>query len=203
MSESDREKWDARYRQGAYTDRPRPSPLLQEWVNRIPRGRALDVACGAGRNALFLAAEGFDVDAVDISAAALERAREHAEQAGLDINWIQHDLDEPLGAEHRYALIIVMRFVDLPLIRRLTGSLAPGGFLICEEHLRSDAAEVGGPSNPAYRVKPGSLKAAADGLHILFYEEGLVHDPDGRAMALARLVAWRRDKSSEEGRKQA
>ena len=192
VSDADREKWEARYRQGAYGDRPHPSPLLQEWVDRIPRGPALDVACGAGRNALFLAARGFDVDAVDISSAALEQGRERAAQSGLHVNWIEHDLDEPLNTDQRYALIIVMRFVDLPLIRRLADRLAPGGFLICEEHLRTDAdVEVGGPSNPLYRVDPGSLRAAAGPLQILFYDEGLLQDPDGRAMALARLVAQR------------
>lgn len=188
MSESDRERWDERYQQGAYAERSHPSPLLQAWVDHIPRGRALDVACGAGRNALFLAAEGFEVAAVDISAEALKRGRQRADQSGLDVNWIRHDLDEPLALDDRYALILVMRFVDLPLIRRLKGALAPGGFLICELHLRSDA-EVGGPSSPAYRVAPGSLRAAAEGLRIRFYDEGVLNEPDGQPMALARLVA--------------
>ncbi|MDT8321130.1 MAG: methyltransferase domain-containing protein [Xanthomonadales bacterium] len=188
MSESDRKKWDERYQKGAYAERTHPSPLLQAWVDRIPRGRALDVACGAGRNALFLATEGFEVDAVDISAEALQRGRQLAEQSGLKVNWIRHDLDEPLSVDPGYVLIVVTRYVNLPLIRQLTGSVEPGGFLICEEHLRSDA-NVGGPTNPAFRVVPGSLKTAAGDLRIRFFDEGVLNDPDGRPMALARLVA--------------
>jgi SAM-dependent methyltransferase len=190
VSDADRAKWDERYRTGAYGDRPHASTLLQDWIDRVPRGRALDVACGAGRNALFLAAQGFDVDAVDISAEGLARARRTAAERGLTVRWVEHDLDQPLALADGYTLILVVRFLDLPLIRRLGHRLAPGGFLICEEHLRTDA-EVIGPGNPAFRAAPGELGEAAAGLEILQYEEGLFDDPDGRKAALARLVARR------------
>ena len=74
MSADDAERWNARYADGAYAGRTRPSQLLLQW-QRLPRvGRALDVACGAGRNALHLAGLGYQVDAVDVSSAALQRA---------------------------------------------------------------------------------------------------------------------------------
>ena len=188
MSGRDRSKWNRRYREGAYSLRPGPSALLENWVGRIPPGRALDVACGAGRNALYLAAQGFQVDAVDISAEGLQRARASAQHAGLCINWMERDLDEPLRLEHRYQLILIVRYVNLPLVRRLAGHLAPGGYLICEQHLVSDA-DVIGPANPAFRVKPGELQEAAGELQILQLEEALVRDPDGSTAALGRLVA--------------
>ena len=188
MSGRDRSKWNRRYREGAYLQRPRPSALLESWVGRIPSGRALDVACGAGRNALYLAAQGFKVDAVDISTEGLERARASAQHAGLCINWMERDLDEPLLLEHSYQLILNVRYVNLPLVRRLVSCLAPGGYLICEQHLVSDA-DVIGPANPAFRVKPGDLQEVAGGLQILQLEEALVKDPDGSTAALARLVA--------------
>ena len=72
-----------------YAERTHASALLEQWLARLPRGRALDVACGAGRNALRLAAAGFTVDALDISAAALERAATAAVDAGLTIHWIR------------------------------------------------------------------------------------------------------------------
>ncbi|HWM27888.1 MAG TPA: hypothetical protein VNQ14_05490, partial [Woeseiaceae bacterium] len=68
MSETDRLKWDERYRCGSYGGREHPTALLAEWDPRLPHGRVLDVACGAGRNSLFLAATGRQVDAIDISA---------------------------------------------------------------------------------------------------------------------------------------
>lgn len=190
MSTTDREKWNQRYRTGAYLERTQPSEMLQEWIARIPPGRALDVACGAGRNALYLASHGFDVDAVDISGDALLRARESARQRGLHINFLEHDLDEPLPPRHAYRLILVIRYVDLALIRHLTTALAPGGFLLCEQHLASDAI-VAGPTNPAFRVQRGELLAAAADLRVLFHTEGLVTEPDGQTAALARLVARR------------
>ena len=190
MSLADRTKWDERYRTGAYADRKHPSELLCHWIDRARRGRALDVACGAGRNALFLAGHGFDVDAVDISTEGLARGRRCAAERGLDVHWIEHDLDEPLKLPSDYALILVVRFLDLQLIRQLAQKLAPGGLLICEEHLRTDA-DVIGPGNSAFRVAPGELRDAASGLEILQYEEGLFDDPDGRKAALARLVARR------------
>jgi SAM-dependent methyltransferase len=188
MTQADRVKWDERYLNGAYADRTHPSALLEQWIDHIPPGRALDVACGAGRNALFLAAHGFAVDAVDISGEALAVARGSAQRAGLRVNWIEHDLDEPLPLAAGYALILVVRYINRPLIRDLYGLLAPGGFLVCEQHLVSET-EVAGPVDPAFRVQSGELKQLAQGLRIHHFEEALIHDPDQRPVALARLVA--------------
>jgi len=190
MSLADSTKWNTRYRDGAYTTRTQPSRLLLDWIDKIPRGRALDVACGAGRNALYLAGQHFAVDAVDVSSAALERARTTAQGLGLSVNWLEHDLDEPLSLHDAYQLILTIRYVNLPLIRQLAANLAPGGFLVIEQHLASTATVIG-PTNPAYRVNSGDLLAAAGDLQILYLEEGLVADPDGRTAALARLVARR------------
>ena len=193
MSVADREKWDGRYRDGAYADRTHPSALLVEWIDRIPPGRALDVACGAGRNALLLAERGFQVDAVDISSVALSQLEQAAAQRHLNIKCTEHDLDEPIELRSGYQLILVIRFVDLPLIRHLTELLAPGGFLVCEEHLVTDA-EVIGPSSAAFRVAPGELVDVAQGLQVEYVREGLVTEPDGRLAALAQLVAQRRER---------
>lgn len=190
MSKKDRDKWNERYRNGAYAQRTQVSAFLADWADRIPPGRALDVACGAGRNALYLAAQGFEVDAVDISGEALERARDTAQQLDLGVNWLKHDLDEPLALDNSYQLILIFRYVNLPLISRLITSLAPGGYLICEQHLVTEA-DVIGPTNPAYRVKPCDLLEVAQRLRIHHVEEALVADPDGQTASLARLVAQR------------
>lgn len=188
MGQHDRDKWNRRYREGAYAERGHPSRILGDWLGRVPVGRAADVACGAGRNALYLAQHGFKVDAVDISAEALARGGESAQQLGLQINWLEQDLDNSLSLEPGYQMILLVRYVNLPLLRQLGSLLAPGGVLLCEEHLETDA-EVIGPKTPAFRVKPGELAEAAAGLEILHMEEGLVTEPDGRRAALARLVA--------------
>lgn len=200
MSQADLSKWDDRYRAGAYATRTRPTRLLEQHLASFPVGRALDVACGAGRNSLCLAAAGFDVDAIDISATGLERARAAAIVRGLDINWIAADLDEgidvALPADRRYELIVMVRYVNMPLVPRLIERLSEGGFFVCEEHLVSKH-DVVGPRNSEYRVRPNDLLRSAGGLNVVFYREGLVEDPDRRRAALAQLIGVRGSAATE------
>ena len=201
MSQADQDKWDARYRAGEYKARTHPSALLTEWLPRLacqPDCSAIDVACGLGRNALFLARQGWRVDAVDISPVALEQLAAKAKQENLDITCRPVDLEsskpgEPssgLFGTQQYDLALMVRYTNLPLIALLANATKPGGYVIVEEHLVTDA-EVVGPSNPRYRVAPHALRSAAAGLDVLAYEEGLVVAPDGRTAALAQLIARR------------
>lgn len=191
MSTIDRDKWDERYRSGAYEGRTHPTALLAEWLPRLPQGRALDVACGIGRNALYLAEKGYAVDAVDISSVALERARETARARRLTINWIELDLESGPLPDQRYDLIVVVRYTHLALVPELIARLAPGGHLLCEEHLATHR-EVVGPTNARFRVRPNELlDVARRGLRVLYYREGLIDDPDGRTAALAQLIGCR------------
>ena len=189
MTDADRIKWDQRYAEDSYR-KHNAVTLLETWLPGLPGGKALDVACGAGRNALRLAQAGYRVDAIDISAEGLRLARARANEAGLDINWIEHDLDLPYAFDTDYDLIVVLWFVDLPLIERLCGCLAPGGYLICEEHLVTEH-ETGGPSSNAFRVEPGALRQAVESLDILLYEESIEPNLDGEPSASARVVARR------------
>lgn len=189
MSAEDREKWQQRYAEDTYR-KNNPVTLVHDWLPRIKPGRALDVACGAGRNAIAAAASGFRVDAIDISSNGLELARQDAEARGLVVNWIEHDLDQPYDFARDYDLIMVMWFVDLPLIARLCDCLAPGGYLVCEEHLQTDA-DVIGPGNPGFRVAPGTLRDAAAGLEILHYREAVETAEDEDLVASAQLVGRR------------
>ncbi len=192
MSRAERDKWDARYRAGAYSERAHPTALLADWLDRSPRGRALDVACGAGRNAVFLASAGYAVDAVDISSAGLERGRATAEQRGVDVGWHCADLEELPGALPRgpYDLVVWVRYVNASLWPEIVSRLAPGGHVLVEQHLVT-SAEVVGPTSAAFRLAPGELGRAATGLVPVYAREGLVVDPDGRTAALAQLIARR------------
>jgi SAM-dependent methyltransferase len=157
----------------------------------LPRGRALDVACGAGRNALFLAANGFRVDAVDISSVGLERGQRAAAQGEFEVGWHCADLDDsPDEAlpSALYDVIVWVRYIHRELMPHLIQRLAPGGVLLCEQHLATDLA-VAGPTNPAFRLAAGELRLAAASLRILHYREGPIVDPDQRTVALAQLVA--------------
>ena len=188
MSDADRERWNARYAAGEYAARTHPSPLLAAWIDRLPRGRALDVACGLGRNAIHLAAHGYAVDAMDISGIALAEARERAEAAGVAVDWFETDLDRPDIAPDAYDVIVVARFLYRPLIPRLLDALRPGGHVVYDHHYITPEV-VDGPKSHRFRARPNELLERFRPLRVLFYEEGIVADPDGRRMALARLVA--------------
>jgi SAM-dependent methyltransferase len=191
MSEAEREKWNQRYAAGDCEPPRQPARLLAEWISRLPRGRALDVACGAGRNALFLAGAGYEVDAIDISSVGLERGRALARERNLDVHWICADLDvEPERSlpEGAYDLIVWIRYVNPGLIPHVVSRLRPGGHLVCEQHLVA-ADEVLGPKSSAFRLRPGELRSSAHGLRVLHDYEGLLLDADGKATAVAQLVA--------------
>ena len=196
MSQAERDKWNERYRSGYYESREHPTALLADWAPRLNKGAALDVACGAGRNALFLAAAGYRVDAVDISEVGLERVRAAAAQRGLDVRCIAADLDadpdEALPSGECYDLIVWVRYVNSGLMPHVIRRLTPGGYLLCEQHLMT-TADVVGPRSPEFRLRPNELLHSAAELLVLHYAEGIVMDPDGRRAALAQLVARRAD----------
>ena len=216
MSESDRKKWDARYAGVHEAPLQPPSDLLQHLVTNptadgslgpltrlvsgtstVSNGRALDVACGGGRNALWLAGRGFTVDGLDISGIGLQRGRTAARNAGLEVNWIQADLDRelPLSSPYQsgpYQLILMMRYLNLACLTRLQDLLAPGGWLVAEVYLDPEGldATVSGPRNPEFLARPGALRGALDELVVAYYREGLVENADRRE-ALVQVFAYR------------
>ena len=188
MSTADRNKWDQRYREGAYATRDYPSEFLKQRLPHLKRGKALDLACGAGRNSIFLAQNGFFVDAVDVSSVGLEKARKRAETLGVSINWLNQDLlDGWKLPSESYSLIIMFRFVALELLPVLPEILERGGSLIIEEHLQWKGEAVSGPTNESFRVPPGELARIVDGLKVVYEYEGLVKEPDGALAALSQL----------------
>lgn len=190
MSDDERSRWDRRYASGEYVARTWPTPFLLEWLDRIPVGRALDVATGTGRNALALAEAGFEVDAVDISAVAIHRARTTAAQRGLAVDWVVADLDtDPLPGDG-YDLITVLRYRNPGLWPRLAAALSPDGWIVVEHHLRTSRDDVVGPGSDAFRLAPGELLEAFRDLRVVHYSETVEPTDDGEALfALARFVA--------------
>ena len=189
MSDVDRQKWNQRYREGSY-NRKNPVTLLEQWLPRLPGGHALDVACGAGRNALLLAGAGYRVDAIDISREGLTLARRQAGALGVSVNWIEHDLDHPFEFATDYDVIVVTWYVNLPLVTRLASCLAAGGIIVCEEHLQTGETVIG-PENPRFRVAPGALRECFRGLEVLHDEELLQTTAEGEKLASAQIVARR------------
>ncbi|MCB1741655.1 MAG: class I SAM-dependent methyltransferase [Gammaproteobacteria bacterium] len=193
MSIDDKTRWNTRYASGEYQGRRHANPLLEEWLERLPHAghagrRALDVACGAGRNALYLAAAGYQVDAVDISGEALARAEASARERGLSLHLHELDLDDADLPGGDYDLILVSRYLNRDLFPALVEALADDGFLIYDTHLLTDV-EVGGPGTSRFRLRPQELLHLCHALRIVYYREGLIQDRDGKTMALAQVVA--------------
>ncbi|WP_436343194.1 class I SAM-dependent methyltransferase [Natronorubrum sp. FCH18a] len=184
----ERERWNEKYSRVEWELPDDPVPELERRLGTLPDGRALDVATGTGRNARFLAANGYDVDAVDISDVALEDARERAEKRGLEVNWIRADLADFDPETDAYDVIAVSFFAALEHLPALKEALAPGGVLVYEHHLRSsDAVEVG-PSSERFRYRSNDLLRACLDLTILSYEERR-RPVSGGIAAVATLVA--------------
>jgi SAM-dependent methyltransferase len=182
-----RKHWEEKYAGRGTAPLAPPSPFVRESLASLPPGRALDLASGDGRHALLLAANGYRVDAIDIAAAGLQRARAVARRRGLDIAVVQADLEEyPLPRE-RYDVVLNLHYLQRSLWPRIKRALRPGGVVLAETFL-VDQARHGHPRNPAFLLSHGELRAAFADFEIVHHEEGLLPSGDGRAH-LARLIA--------------
>jgi SAM-dependent methyltransferase len=186
---ADRDKWEARYQAGERVHDGPPSALLARWVPALARGRALDVATGLGRNALFLARAGYRVEAIDISPTCLREARRRARRAGLRVHWVEADLDTFPLAKERYDVVVNAFFLKRSLFPALQAAVKPGGIMIVEGHLWG-AEDDGGPRGLRHRLRPGELRRRFRGWEILELEEG-VFTEGGRPRPLARIAARR------------
>ncbi len=188
MAEADRRKWDARYRERGEGLRE-PSGFLSALGDLLPRrGRALDVAGGTGRHALWLARRGLDVTLTDISGIALEVARAEAGRAGVVLHTLMRDLEaEPLPPGP-WDVVLCVEFLWRPLFASIPSALAPCGLLVVSHPTLANLERHARPG-PEHLLGAGELLELARGLEILRYDEGW--QDEGRHEA--RLVARRRD----------
>ena len=187
--------WDERFREGDYPQDPEPSPVLRAYVDVLPGDRALDVATGTGRNAVFLAEQGYEVDAIDQSGEGLRITRERAEERGVAgrLSLTQADAKEYDYPESEYDLVTISFFRTLDRLNDVKAALTPGGVLFYQHHLRSPDATVG-PSGDRYRFRANELLHACLDLTVLHYEAsteyGREHDDeDDRVSVTATIVA--------------
>jgi SAM-dependent methyltransferase len=177
VTDEDRERWDARHA-AAEDVVPLPPDAVRGHEDWVPTaGRALDVACGRGAVALWLARRGLVVDAVDVSPVGLAAGASRA--AELPVRWIRHDLDAGLPDTGPYDVVVVQRFRAPGLYPALAGVLAPGGLLVVT--VLSEVDEGPGP----FRAAPGGVRgprgARAPG-------GGRGGEPGGTAQGCSRLA---------------
>src|SRR5512136_588926 len=165
--------WDERYREGRGMP-DEPSALLVQNQALLPAGgRALDIAMGSGRNALYLASLGFRVTGVDVSTVAIELCREKAARLGLDVEAIVADLEDYRLPVDTYDLIINFHYLQRSLAGPVVRALKRGGLLIFESFTVDQLQYSYGPKDPAFLLHPGELREMFSGLETLLYFEGV------------------------------
>jgi SAM-dependent methyltransferase len=185
---SDAASWDARFLAESYPAGTEPASILQQLLPLLPRGRALDVATGAGRNAVFLAANGWRVIAVDSSRAGLDRAEALAQERGVEVQraaehafpsppkhsgliLYEADLERTPLPVDQFELVLCIKYLQRSLFPAMARALRRGGVLVYETYTVEQVVFPHGPRNPEYLLRPGELSQAFPGLRVLFYRE--------------------------------
>jgi SAM-dependent methyltransferase len=202
-----REDWDRRYSEPNLLWSATPNRFLVQEVADLPPGRGLDLACGEGRNALWLASLGWRVTAVDFSSVAIAKARERARTERVQVELVCADLLEYEPERDAYALVLLL-YLQLPaaerrlVLERAAGALAPGGTLLLVGHDLANLSEgVGGPSDPSVLYTPDDIVAELPGLTVEKAEQVLrdVADADRPAIdALVRALRPQPDRAPPE-----
>ena len=181
--------WNAHYQRPVHA--PHAAYVLWENQHLLPAtGRALDLACGAGGNALLLAAHGLETWAWDIADAAVARVQAVAQQWGVVLHTEVRDVVTCPPLPGSFDVIVVSRFLERRLVPALIDALTPEGLLFYQTFTHLTVGAVWGPTNPAYRLAPQELLTLFQPLHVLVYRaEGRVGDTTHGLRNEAMLVA--------------
>jgi len=183
------EKWNQRYSEMA--EAGEPAKVLTDFSHLLPaEGIALDLACGLGANALFLARQGLTVQAWDTSQVALTKLQASAACQRLKIQTRQRDCEQHPPEPETLDVLVVSHFLYRPILNALVESLRPGGLIYYETHTLERPGHVTGPSNPDYLLKPGELLDVFGQLQVHTYrEDGMVGDLQKGWRGKASIVA--------------
>jgi len=181
------QEWDHRYRQPGYWAGTEPAEFLRDVLPLLPHGTTLDLACGEGRNAVFLAARGWCVLAVDRSRPALEKAEVLAREAGVPALWgapgrlaarsahpltlLETDLESSALPARQFDVVLCFNYLQRSLLSALPRLLRPHGLLVYETYTLAQLQFAKGPRNPEFLLRPDELRVAFPTLEILFYRE--------------------------------
>lgn len=164
--------WDQRYATTELVWGSGPNRFLVAEVDGLPPGRALDLGCGEGRNAIWLAEQGWQVSGVDFSEVGLDKARRLAAERGVEVTWVRADLRDYEPNQGAFDLVIVM-YIQAPaaqladLMRKASAALAPGATLLVVGHdLLNLSQGHGGPQNPEVLFTPADIERELTDLQV-------------------------------------
>jgi SAM-dependent methyltransferase len=167
-----REDWDRRYAEVENLWALRPNRFLVGEAGELEPGRALDLACGEGQNAIWLASLGWDVVGVDFSEVAIAKARARAERDGVDVEFVCADLVAYVPEASTFDLVLVL-YLHIPaeerraVLERAAAALAPGGTFVFVGHDLTNLTDgVGGPSDPQILCTPEQIAAELPGVEM-------------------------------------
>ncbi len=199
----DHESWNSRYQGRDLVWTASPNQFLVAEVASLAPGRALDLGCGEGRNAVWLAEQGWTVTAVDFSDVGIGKGREMASKRGVEVTWVVEDLNRYQPAELSFDLVIDF-YIHIPpdqqkaLLHRAAGAVAPGGTLLVVGHdLTNLEGGYGGPQDPALLFTPEGVAAALTDLKVVTSTRvtRTVENEKGRFEAIDTLVRAERSPS--------
>jgi SAM-dependent methyltransferase len=166
----DADAWNDRYRRKEFVWTVEPNRFLVDAVEGLPPGRALDLAAGEGRNAVWLATLGWSVTALDWSDVALDKGRRRAEHAGAAVTWVRQDLTRWRAPGPAFDLVTIV-YLQIPdderraIWREAAAAVAPGGRLVVVGHDSGNlSGGYGGPSSPAVLYTADEVAAVVGGL---------------------------------------
>lgn len=165
--------------------RAEPAKLLVDFAGILPRGKALDVAMGEGRHAIFLASHGFEVEGLDRNDEAVSSCLAEAKARGLRLTARALDLENTRLPAARFDLIVCFYYLQRDLIPQMKEALKPGGMVVYETFLIDNHLQFGHPKNRDYCFAHNELLGCFRDFRVLFYHEGPIED---RTIA-AQIVA--------------
>jgi SAM-dependent methyltransferase len=184
-----KDKWNRRYSEKGLSGPGQPSPVLVEVATELSPGRALDLAAGQGRNAFYLAEQGWDTTAVDFSEVAIEKGRMLSRGLELPIHWELRDLADYTPPQAHYDFVCLF-YLHMPweeyaeILRRAAAAVTPGGTLLVVGHDRSNIEHgSGGPQDPAVLYTPADIAAVLK--HLSGSSEAAAASADGKSAAAA------------------
>jgi len=187
---AEQQQWDERYREQGGAGVLTPTLVLTQNAHLLPdAGTALDLACGRGANAVFLAQRGLQVSAWDYSAVAIEQLEQYAQQYSIKLLAEVRDVVSDPPAKQSFDIIVVSRFLERSIIPQLSAALKPQGLIFYQTFITEKSPAIG-PNNPDYLLQANELLALFAGLRIRVYrEEGLLGDLTHGFRNEAMLVA--------------